>query len=49
MKAITTESGFLDKLDAFNMIQADKGFNIADECAMRSVYLHVPPSRTSHP
>ena len=27
------------------MVQADKGFNIHDECAARLVQLHVPPGK----
>ena len=32
-------------LCAYDMIQADKGFNILDECAARHVHLHVPPGK----
>ena len=28
-----------------DMIQADKGFNIRDECAARLVTLHIPPGK----
>lgn len=44
-KSITKESGFLDYLEPYDMIQADKGFNIQDECAARFVHLHVPPGK----
>ena len=44
-KAITLASGFLDKFEPYCMIQADKGFNIGDECAARNLYLHVPPGK----
>ena len=27
------------------MIQADKGFNIVDECAARHIHLYVPPGK----
>jgi len=42
-KDITLHSGFLDKCDPYDMIQADKGFNIADECASRLIQFDVPP------
>ena len=42
-KAITLDSGFLDMCEACDMIQADKDFNIQEECAVRSIWLHVPP------
>ena len=42
-KEITLHSGFLDKCDPYDMIQADKGFNISDECAARLLSMHVPP------
>ena len=32
-------------LRAYDMIQADKGFNIPDEFAARHVHLHVPPGK----
>ena len=35
-------TGFLEKHD---MIQADKGFNISDECAARMIHLRVPPGK----
>ena len=44
-KSVTKESGFLDNLEPYDMIQADKGFNIKDECAARLVNLHVPPGK----
>lgn len=44
-KGVTLASGFLDKLEPYDMIQADKGFNIAEECAIRRVHLHVPPGK----
>ena len=42
-KAITLSSGFLDLLEPYDFLQADKGFNIADECAARLITLQVPP------
>ncbi|KAK2145477.1 hypothetical protein LSH36_679g01026, partial [Paralvinella palmiformis] len=42
-KAITLDSGFLDMCEPCDMIQADKDFNIQEECAVRSIWLHVPP------
>ena len=45
-KNITIDSGFLDKLDQHDLLQADKGFNIMDECASRMIHLQVPPGLT---
>ena len=42
-KNITIHSGFLDKCDEHDMLQADKGFNIFDECASRMIKLYQPP------
>ena len=42
-KAITLDSGFLDKCEQYDMIQADKGFNIQQECDARMISMHVPP------
>lgn len=44
-KAISKESGFLDLLEPYDMVQADKGFNIQDECAARLVHLQIPPGK----
>jgi len=44
-KEITLDSGFLDKCDPYDMIQADKGFNIQEECDARLLTLHVPPGK----
>ena len=44
-KAIILHSGFLDKLDPYDVLQADEGFNIIDECAARHIHLHVPPGK----
>lgn len=41
-KAITMDSNFLDKLDPYDILQADKGFNIRDECEARLITLHIP-------
>lgn len=42
-KNITMDSGILDQCDPYNMVQADKGFCIRDECAARFLSLHIPP------
>ena len=42
-KDITLDSGFLDMFDPHDMIQADKGFNIFEECAARMINWKVPP------
>ena len=44
-KAITLQCRFLDKLDAHDVLQADKGFAISDECAIRNITLHMPPGK----
>lgn len=44
-KAIVEVTGFLDELDAYDMIQADKGFHIQDECNARRIHLHIPPGK----
>lgn len=44
-KAITKESGYLDLLQPYDHIMADKGFPIQAECEARHVTLHVPPGR----
>ena len=44
-KCITLNSGFLDKLEAYDVIQADKGFNIQTDCEARLVTLHIPPGK----
>ena len=42
-KQITLASGFLDKLDEHDMVQADKGFNIVEHCAARHIHINIPP------
>jgi hypothetical protein len=42
---VTRVSGFLDTLEPYDQIMADKGFLIADDCAVRHVTLSVPPGR----
>lgn len=42
-KEITLVSGFLDLHESYDTILADKGFNIADECAARRITIQVPP------
>ena len=44
-KALTNDCSYLDMLDPYDQIMADKGFLIYDECAARSVSLHVPPGK----
>ena len=44
-KALTIDSGYLDLLPAYSRVMADKGFNIADECAARHLYFTVPPGK----
>ena len=44
-KAIVQVTNFLDKLDQHDMIQADKGFHIRDDCDVRGILLHLPPGK----
>ena len=44
-RAVTLDSKFLDKLEMYDMIQADKGFNISAECEARLLSLDVPPGK----
>ena len=44
-KALTNDCGFLDIVPPYSRIMADKGFNLAAECAARSIYLSVPPGK----
>ena len=44
-KALTVESGYLDLMEPYTELMVDKGFNIAEECAARQIYLRIPPGR----
>lgn len=44
-RAVTLDCKFLDKLDMYDMIQADKGFNIGSDCETRLLSLDVPPGK----
>lgn len=44
-KRLTNDCGYLDKLDPYTTLMADKGFNIKDECTSRHIELVVPPGR----
>ncbi|XP_057297916.1 uncharacterized protein LOC130628892 [Hydractinia symbiolongicarpus] len=44
-KALTLDSEFLDIVPHYSRVMADKGFNIANECAARSIYFTVPPGK----
>ena len=41
-KVITQKSGFLDKISYGDVVMADRGFNIADDLAIRGAYLEIP-------
>lgn len=44
-KRLTNKCGFLDKLDPYTTLMADKGFNIQNECDARHINLVVPPGK----
>lgn len=44
-KAITLDCNFLDNLEPHDLLQADKGFNLQDECSARLITLQVPPGK----
>ena len=44
-QALTNHCGFLDMVTPYSKLMADKGFNIANECAERHVELVIPPGR----
>lgn len=44
-KALTLDSEFLDIVPPYSRVMADKGFNIASECAAHSIYFTVPPGK----
>ena len=44
-KALTNRCNYLDRTDPYYQLMADKGFNIADDCASRSIELIIPPGK----
>lgn len=44
-KHITTYSGFLDIIEPYDVILADRGFQIQREVTLQNAFLMVPPSR----
>ena len=44
-KHVTLHSGFLDMLEAYDTIMADKGFPIREDLALRHCELLIPPGR----
>lgn len=44
-KKITLDCEFLEKIPKYCTVMADKGFNLHNECAARSLYFVVPPGR----
>ena len=44
---ITRESGFLDKVERDDLILADRGFHIAEELALETATLELPPPGSS--
>ena len=44
-KRITNDCGYLDLVEPYSILMADKGFNINDECLARHIRLVVPPGK----
>ena len=44
-KEITIETGYLDTVPPYTVLICDKGFNIAEECAVRHITHYVPPGK----
>lgn len=44
-KALTLFDGLLDKLNPFEGVMADKGFQLEQDCAERSLHYFVPPGK----
>ena len=44
-KAITKLIAYLDLVPSHSKLMADKGFNIADECATNQIDLVIPPGK----
>ena len=44
-KALTNRCNYLDRIDLCCQLMADKGFNIADDCASRYIELIIPPGK----
>lgn len=44
-KRLTIECGVLDTLQPGDGLMADRGFDIADDCASQNIYLNIPPFR----
>ena len=44
-KKLTSECGVLKLLQAGDSIMADRGFDIADECAAHNIDINIPPFR----
>ena len=44
-KKLTQDCGYLDNVPPYMRVIEDKGFNIADDCAARHIFLSVPPGK----
>ena len=44
-KKIVNKSNFLDTVETFSYIMADKGFNIDAECLARHIGIYIPPGK----
>ena len=44
-KEITTDTGYFDTVPAYTVLIYDKGFNIAEECAVRHITHYVLPGK----
>ena len=44
-KALTNRCDYLDRIDPYCLLMADKEFNIAGDCASRCIELIIPPGK----
>lgn len=44
-KALTVDCGYLEKVEPYSQLMADKGFNIMSECEARRINLVIPPGK----
>ena len=47
-KQLTLQSGFLENIHPYCSIMVDKGFQINEECAAKSINVIIPPGKLGH-